>query len=376
VNASVLFLKATVVVAVAGVLARLLQRRSAAERHAVWLITFGALLVLPFGVLSPVTPSSVTYSVASSAMSGAAAKAAYGWAAAIWTIGFAVCMLRIVVASVMAFRIIRESHGDARVRYSSRVSSPMAWGIGTRLTLLPPSAVDWQDELRRVVLLHEASHLRRNDCWALLIAEIACALYWCNPLVWFAARELRREQEHAADDEVLIQGVDPATYAEHLVALARSQRAPLLAAGAVCHSDLKGRVESILEQGRVRTMLNRRRVLMAAVTLVAIAVPLAAMQARKTYKIGGDVTPPKLLVKNEPTYTDAARDAKIQGAVVLSVIIEATGRIEEVTVVRSLDPDLDANAITAVRTWEFAPAQRNGEPVAVTANIEVNFRLQ
>jgi protein TonB len=110
--------------------------------------------------------------------------------------------------------------------------------------------------------------------------------------------------------------------------------------------------------------------------LVAVALPLAAMQARKVHKIGGDVTPPQILVKNEPTYTDAARDAKIQGAVLLSVVIEANGRIEEVTVQRGLHPDLDANAINAVRTWEFAPAQLNGEPVAVAANIEVNFQLK
>jgi protein TonB len=110
--------------------------------------------------------------------------------------------------------------------------------------------------------------------------------------------------------------------------------------------------------------------------LVAVALPLAAMQARKVHKIGGDVTPPQVLVKNEPTYTDAARDAKIQGAVVLNVVIEANGRIEEVAVERSLDSDLDANAMDAVRTWEFAPARLNGEPVAVSARIEVNFRLK
>ena len=374
-SASVLFLKATVVIAFTGLLARLLSKRSAAERHAVWLVGFGALLLLPFGALAPTQPAVAVFTAASSAVSGAAAKVAYGWLESIWLLGAGICMLRIVVAAVAAWRTIRESYGDGAVRYAARVSSPMAWGIRRKLILLPPSAIDWQEELRRVVLLHETSHLRRNDCLALLIAEIACALYWCNPLVWYAAREVRREQERAADDEVLAQGVDPATYAGHLVALARSQRAPLLAAGAVCHSDLKGRVESILEGGKVRTMLNRRRILMAALALVAVALPLAALQGRKIHRIGGDVTPPQILVKNEPTYTEAARDAKIQGAVLLNVVIEANGRIEEVSVERGLDPDLDANAISAVRTWEFAPAQLNGEPVAVSARIEVNFRL-
>jgi beta-lactamase regulating signal transducer with metallopeptidase domain len=127
--------------------------------------------------------------------------------------------------------------------------------------LLPATAVEWDADRRALVLSHEAAHLRRNDCWALLAAESACALFWLNPLVWIAASELRREQEHAADDEVLNAGADPTTYAGHLVALARAGRPPILAAGAISRSQLTGRVEAILDPRRVRRMPTRTMIL-------------------------------------------------------------------------------------------------------------------
>ena len=101
------------------------------------------------------------------------------------------------------------------------------------------------------------------------------------------------------------------------------------------------------------------------------------MQAeRKVEKIGDkEVTAPRPIQKQEPEYTEEARDAKIEGSVTLSVVIEADGRIYEANVVKGLDPGLDANALAAVRMWVFEPATKRGEPVAVSANIEVNFRL-
>ena len=68
----------------------------------------------------------------------------------------------------------------------------VAWGLGRKLMLLPESASEWDDDRLRVVLMHESGHLRRNDCWALLSAEIACVLYcvirWCGSRPSDAAR--------------------------------------------------------------------------------------------------------------------------------------------------------------------------------------------
>ena len=61
---------------------------------------------------------------------------------------------------------------------------------------------------------------------------------------------------------------------------------------------------------------------------------------------------------------------------VLSVVIEADGHASDVAVARSLDDGLDANAVSAVQRWVFRPAEKDGSPVAVSARIEVNYRLK
>ncbi|HZO57121.1 MAG TPA: energy transducer TonB, partial [Bryobacteraceae bacterium] len=114
----------------------------------------------------------------------------------------------------------------------------------------------------------------------------------------------------------------------------------------------------------------------AAVAAIAVTLPLAALQQDDTvHKIGKDVSPPHLIYKVEPAYTEEARDAKITGVVKLSVVIERDGVANEIKVIESLDPGLDANAILAVKQWQFEPGKIDGKPVRVSAEILVNFRL-
>ena len=75
--------------------------------------------------------------------------------------------------------------------------------------LLPESANEWTMERRRSVLLHEMAHVKRRDCLVQFLGQLTCAAHWCNPAVWFAARELRRESERACDDLVLHAGTPP-----------------------------------------------------------------------------------------------------------------------------------------------------------------------
>jgi protein TonB len=81
-------------------------------------------------------------------------------------------------------------------------------------------------------------------------------------------------------------------------------------------------------------------------------------------------------MKVEPEYTKEAKKKKIQGRTILSVVINTEGQPENVHVVRSLNAGLDQKAIEAVRQWSFEPATKDGQPVAVRATIEVNFKLK
>lgn len=79
--------------------------------------------------------------------------------------------------------------------------------------------------------------------------------------------------------------------------------------------------------------------------------------------------------KAEPEYTEAARNAKIEGAVLIKFVVDENGVPTEPKVVRSLDKGLDENAIEALKQWRFKPALKGGKPVPTSANIEINFRL-
>lgn len=93
------------------------------------------------------------------------------------------------------------------------------------------------------------------------------------------------------------------------------------------------------------------------------------------YKIGGGVSAPVPVFKPEPEYSEEARKAKFQGAVLLSIIILPDGTTSNIKVIRPLGLGLDEKAIEAVQKWRFRPSMKDGRPVAVTANVEVNFRL-
>jgi TonB family protein len=93
------------------------------------------------------------------------------------------------------------------------------------------------------------------------------------------------------------------------------------------------------------------------------------------YKIGGGVSPPTVLFKVEPEYSEEARKAKFQGTVVLFVVVDEHGNPRDLKVVRPLGLGLDQKAIEAVEKWKFSPGKKDGKPVPVQATIEVNFRL-
>ena len=93
------------------------------------------------------------------------------------------------------------------------------------------------------------------------------------------------------------------------------------------------------------------------------------------YRIGGDVSAPTVIYKVEPEYSEEARKAKFSGTVLLSVIIDANGNPREIRVARPLGLGLDEKAIEAVSKWRFRPGTKGGRPVAVQAQVEVNFRL-
>jgi TonB family protein len=101
----------------------------------------------------------------------------------------------------------------------------------------------------------------------------------------------------------------------------------------------------------------------------------SVLEVPPVYRVGGGVTAPVLLSKIEPTYSEEARVARLQGSVLLYVQISPEGRATQMHVVQPLGMGFEEHAMEAVKRWRFQPGKKAGQPVTVEATIEVNFRL-
>jgi beta-lactamase regulating signal transducer with metallopeptidase domain len=314
----------TIVLGLAGLAAALAHRASASVRHAIWFV--GLVTALGGGALAAAGPlieieSSFVKSrgvidfpadfgessrgtaarmqtIANQtpraiARSSAAPIRTGSLLIALWAMGAAFIIGRALFAHVAVARLIaRSGHLDSDlrldvdasidVRLSHDVDGPFTLGALRPVILLPIDAVSWASERLRIVLVHEAAHVARLDYIAQLVATVACAIYWFNPIAWFAAFRLRAEAEHAADDRVLAAGVDGVTYASHLLDLAQRGRAPLSTAIAVDMARgttrLEKRFTAMLDSQRSRGIVTLR--LQAAVGSAAmlVAVPFTSMR--------------------------------------------------------------------------------------------------
>jgi beta-lactamase regulating signal transducer with metallopeptidase domain len=220
----------------------------------------------------------------------------------IWAAGALTVLTRLVLASARVWRIARRAdrvtdpvwislvddlrgqiglRSQVRLLRTERVSMPATWGIFRPVVLLPAVSEDWSAECRRIVLLHELSHIKRRDCLTQMLAQIASALHWYNPLAWSASRQLRVERELACDDGVLEAGTRPTDYAGHLVTIAASFESVSFASPmtvAMACSQLESRVRSILNPNISRRGLKKLRVLSSGLLSLMLLVPLSALR--------------------------------------------------------------------------------------------------
>lgn len=273
------------------------------------------------------------------------------------------------------------------------------WGWRRPVIMLPASASKWPEERMRVVLLHEIAHVRRADWMLQMAAEGLRCLWWFNPLTRIVCRRIRRESEHAADDVVLSQGVKPATYATHLVDLAREVRegrqmwlpAPALAR----RSHLRRRLSVLLSSRTNRRPITRlaRVGSLSVVVLSSLLIanlhvgPVSAAglsesirgtgeQPRVTepIRIGEGVRPPTRIHTVAPVYPPEAVTTRVQGVVGLEALIGSNGEVTDVAIVRSVPP-LDDAAAAALRQWRYEPMHVDGVPVSFVMTVNIHFTL-
>jgi TonB family protein len=327
-------LKSMLVLSAAWLMAYLLRGRSAAARHIVWTMAAAATVALP--LLSVGLPA-LRVRLANAVLPAdaglvfratAAAPAATGGAAAarpstghggeaqpvagpgingkgalvlLWMAGIVAGFAQMLAAGGLLWRMRRRAGASpdqgaadtlacslgigGTVRVLETASGmPMTFGVLRPTVLLPREARAWSGERRDVVLLHELSHVMRGDVATHLLARVALALHWWNPLAWTMWREFLKERERATDDMVLGAGATATEYAGHLLEIARTMQA--LPAGAVAgvamarRSQLEGRLLAILDSHTRRGRQGRAATLAAVVAAIVIMAPVAAVRAQ------------------------------------------------------------------------------------------------
>jgi beta-lactamase regulating signal transducer with metallopeptidase domain len=224
---------------------------------------------------------------------------------ALWLVGALLVLLRLAIGTWRVSQLAREG---ARVEdglwlsltqrlanrlgvsrpltllRGERLAVPVTWGIVYPAVLLPEDADTWSEERRRFVLVHEMAHVKRFDALTQLIAQLSIAIFWFDPLVWYAAHRMRVEREHACDDYVIRDGTRPSLYAGELLEMVQSigtrerdNTGPAFAALAMARrSEFEGRMLAILDPKLDRHGLNGRGALMTAVIVALLTFPLAA----------------------------------------------------------------------------------------------------
>ena len=169
-------------------------------------------------------------------------------------------------------------HGTALLT-SNELASPISWGLMRPVIVLNDRAVEASGEAEAIIA-HELAHVARMDWVKLLLARVATALFWFNPLVWLLAREAHQLREEAADDAVLATDVVDTDYAQLLVGVARHECPGLLLGAhgvAPSKSSLARRVARVLDGKSVRGPAARSFALGVFVGAVLVAAPLAAL---------------------------------------------------------------------------------------------------
>ena len=212
------------------------------------------------------------------------------------------------------------------------VDVPLTYGVLRPVILLPIDASTWNETELRHVFVHELEHIKRSDWSVQVMARVACAVYWFQPLVWMTWRKLCLEAERSCDDAVLVQS-HQADYAEHLLNLARRLSNPIASPvlSMANRSDLSRRVSSILDTGQVRGRVGSAWIVLALVLSVAAVSAIApefavtrtygqTVQSRKVTNARSDALNEGLLKATEAGNGNAIKELLYAGADINGVV--------------------------------------------------------
>ena len=284
--------------------------------------------------------------------------------------------------------------------YLSDLPGPISFGLVRGRILLPRHFAALDGESQYLAALHELVHVRRRDALQCLLEECAVAILWFYPWSWWVRSRLRLAREQVVDRATAGTRSDRAAYVRTLLSFAGHQP-PFLptAAGMWRPRELRARIDALYRE----VSMSRTRLFAAGASVAfslagfaaagaaafpfhapadpAITTPAPDLalqdsgQADEPVRIGGDVKPPKKIKHVDPVYPPEAKEAGIEGIVIIDAIVDKEGKVGHAEVVRSV-PELDQAALDAVLQWEFEPTYIKGKAVSVRFTVTINFTLK
>lgn len=296
------------------------------------------------------------------------------------------------------------------------------------------SEQDYRDNPREI-LIHEQAHIDLHHSLDVMFWSLVALFQWWNPAAWLLGRELRQVHEYEADMAVLNQGVDVKQY--QLLLIRKSVGDQLFSmANNFNYQSLKKRIRMMTmnKSSRWNTLRALAVVPVIALALLAFAntesvaavvtasvqqdnAVQSEVQAPEPVQVEAVTQPVEVEAEEQPVeenpvepvpesknvyesveqmpefpggmeemmkflqqniqYPASAAKNKVEGRVVLQFVVEKDGQIGEVKVARSVDPELDAEALRVVKSMpNFIPGRQDGKPVAVWYTIPISFKLQ
>ena len=332
------------------------------------------------------------------------------WIKNIYIAGILALSVRLIIQAISLYLIIlrtpEKTVNGIRIKCMKDKSGPFSF---FNWIFLNPDNV--KEEEMNEILTHEMAHVRQKHSIDVIISELVNICCWINPFAWLMKREVRLNLEFLADRKVMDAGFATKSYQYHLLGLTYNHKYGL--SNNFNFSHLKQRI----------IMMNKKKtngaghIKYALFAIPAFALLLAgniscSSEATKTDDVkekAATVKPDAVEVpidkpattdetfavveqmpefpggmkelmtylKDNIKYPKAAQDKKVQGRVIVQFVVEKDGTPTEFNVMRSVDPDLDAEALRVLGGMpKWKPGMQKGQVVRVKYTVPVTFRLQ
>lgn len=340
----------------------------------------------------------------------------------IYIAGVAVALVRLVWAYVRLTVIIRKGkkikmNGYTLVVTANKNFSPFSWR-GYVVVEKISDATEYP-----AIMIHEMRHLSSCHDIDLMLAQLYAVLVWYNPVSWLMIDELKTVHEYEADEAVIASGLNLRDYQMLLIKKAVGARLPSLA-NSLNHSKLQKRI-TMMYQSKSRTACKLGSLVLVpalAIGIAVVSIPAVASvisgasettlldsdskvskisaisantesvaemrtsapasynkvftAAEKPAEFPGGIEAMMKWLQYNVKYPKEAEKAGEQGKAVVKFTVNKDGSISNATIIKSVSPSIDKEALRVVTSMpKWKPAENGGKKVACWYTLPVSFRL-